>query len=60
MLISGSLPVKFPTISEIFIAFKFLSWNFSGSLGSYFWVIAIISAIVGFSSILAFNWQLEW
>ena len=49
VFISGPLPVKrLPKkkIRKIFIAPKVSSWNFRGSLLSYFWAITFISAVI--------------
>ena len=49
VFISGPLPVKRPPkkkFRKIFIAPKVSSWNFRGSLLSYFWAITFISAVI--------------
>jgi len=48
IFISGSLPVKCPLKKneKNFIAPKSSSWNFRGSLLSYFWAITFISAVI--------------
>ena len=48
VFISGRLPVKrpFKKIRKIFIASKVSSWNFRGSLLSYFWAITLVPAVI--------------